>query len=89
MEDCVPCECIAPATRINPPKESANMLVTTAILQEKVEGLMRNLTSEDVEARDAGINIENVATMRGGAPAVESIGHEGLQVGLLFLKVIS
>ena len=66
----------------NPPlpssSQSPNMLVTTAILQEKVEGLTRNLTLEDVEVRDAGVSIENVATMRGGTPTVESIGQEGL-----------
>jgi hypothetical protein len=48
------------------------MLVTTTILQDKVEGLTRNLTSEDVETRDAGVSVENVAAMRGGTPVVES-----------------
>jgi hypothetical protein len=52
--------------------QSSNMLVTTTILQDKVEGLTRNLTSEDVETRDAGVSVENVAAMRGGTPVVES-----------------
>jgi hypothetical protein len=47
-------------------------------LQKKVEGLTRNLTLEDIEARDAGVSVENVAAMRGGTLAIESAGQKGL-----------
>jgi hypothetical protein len=77
----------------NPPlpssSQSPNLVVTTNVLQETVEGVTRNLTSEDVVATNVGVIGQNVAAMRGGAPATESAGQEGLQVGLLSLEMKS
>jgi hypothetical protein len=59
------------------------------VLQATVEGMTRNLALEDAKVADVGLRGHNIAAMRGGALAAESVEQEGLQVGLISLELKS
>jgi hypothetical protein len=77
-----PCSVALFPTPHNPLMDSAS-----PALQVTIDKMTRNLALEDVEAGDVGFRDHNIVALRGGAPAAELVEQEGLQVGLMTLKL--